>query len=173
MPALGSIFLIAANTFVADRTPLLLAEKGWMQCYQPNETNKTCESIAEYRRLKDGSYANTATVLISATQPISMKTITIVRIRSGAVCGSIAEADLKSGKVLMSGHDLPTEKASPILAKIAEAMAPNLNKEICTTYFREGINRIAKATIAGQSLPPEKQVKWIKPSDGYRVAPSQ
>jgi mannosyltransferase OCH1-like enzyme len=173
MASLGLIVLLAANAYSLDPTPLLPAKKDLVQCYQPDEVNKTCESIAEYRWLKGSTYANTATVLISATQAIAIKTISPVSVKNHAVCGYVSKSDLLNGRVQVSGRDLPTDKASQILAKFADAMASNLNREICTTYFREGTSLIARGTIGGTDPFPEKRVVWIKRTDGYRVAPRQ
>jgi hypothetical protein len=173
MASLGLIVLLAANAYSIDPAPLFPATKDLVQCYQPDVVKKTCESIAEYRRLKGNTYVNTATVLISSTQPIAVKTVSPVIVKNGAVCGYVSKSELLNGIVQVSGRDLPTEKASQILAKVAEAMAANLDREICTTYFREGTSLIARGTIGGAEPFPEKRVVWIKRTDGYRVAPRQ
>jgi hypothetical protein len=128
--------------------------------------------MAAYRRLNDGSYANTATVLLSSEGPVVLETITPVTMREGAVCGSIRADDISAGKLRISNRLLADDEAAPILARVAQSMAPMINKEICTTYVQSANGIAAKATIEGMyRADADQKVAWIKPDDGYTVAP--
>jgi hypothetical protein len=51
-------------------------------------------------------------------------------------------------------------------------MAPLMGKEICTTYVSVPGGLVAKVTIAGSyRADADQRVRWVKPSDGYQVAP--
>jgi hypothetical protein len=54
-----------------------------VQCYQPDTSGHTCQSIAAYRRNRDGTFANTATVMPDPTQPLTLETVTTVVVRDG------------------------------------------------------------------------------------------
>jgi len=163
--------LAGAPTAVPEN-PLARASSGEVQCYQPDEKRRTCRSIAAYRRLNDGRYANTATVLLASAGPVVLETITPVTVRAGAVCGSIRAEDISAGKLRISNRLLTDDEAAPILARVAQSMAPMINKEICTAYVQSGNGITAKATIGGEyRADTDQKVAWIKPDDGYTVAP--
>ena len=161
--------LILASLLAVTPSPLAKAEAGFVQCYQPNQAAKTCQSIASYKRNGDGTWANTAVVALSPRHPITLETTTPVHLDAqGAVCGQIRKDDVLTGKLAYAGQQLPGDKAAPILARIADGMAYLMGKEICTTYLADGAGMIAKATIDGQPAPmPDQKVIWIKPEDGY------
>jgi hypothetical protein len=150
--------------------PLGPAAAGRLQCYEPNEQKKTCTSIAGYRALGGGRYANTATVALTPDASVTLESVTNVVIRQGAVCGKIAAGDIASAKLRMSGRLLSDQEAAPYLAQIVEAMKPDFDKEICTRYEAAGAGLVAKGTVDGQAFQ-ERAVKWISPKDGYVVGP--
>ena len=161
--------IILATLLAVTPAPLAKAEAGFMQCYQPDQTAKTCQSIASYKPNGDGTWVNTAVVALSPRQPITLETTTPVHLNAeGAICGQIRRDDVMKGKLAYAGQQLPDDKAAPILARIADGMAPMMGKEICTTYLADGAGMIAKVTIDGQSAPmPDQKVIWIRPEDGY------
>jgi hypothetical protein len=164
------VALIAASATDVDTSPLTKSDGGFVQCYEPDDTAKTCRSIAAYRRSGAGTWDNIAIVSIDPGHPVSFETITPVSVKNGAVCGYIRLADLLKGKLRVSGEALPDDKAAPVLAKIAAAMAPMLNREICTTYVQRQGSLVATATVGGLTTPvPDQRVRWILPSDGYTV----
>jgi hypothetical protein len=151
---------------------LVLASDGFVQCYEPDDSKKTCHSIAIYKAKGDGTYANTAIVLLAPHQAVTLETVTLVQIKNEAVCGFVRNNDLLTGKLRLSGQLLPDDRAAPILAKIAAAYTPFLDKEICTEYVAGADGLIAKVRIEGSTSPvPDQRVKWVRPADGYIVAP--
>jgi hypothetical protein len=167
------ISLAAVSPPSADSHPLAKADEGFVQCYEPNDLAKTCRSIAAYKNDGDGIWDNIAVVLLAPTQPITLETVTPVRVKNGAVCGYIRNDDILKGKLRISGQLIPDEKAASILGKVAVGMAPLMHKEICTEYVQRPNGLIAKARIEGGTPEiPDQGVKWVLPSDGYRVAPN-
>ncbi len=171
---LGFDFLVlmaAASAAGSLGGPLDDAEAGLVQCYEPNDAAKTCRSMASYSKNPDGTWDNTAVVELSPGQPVSLETVTPVRIEDGAVCGYIRRDDVLKGKLRLSGKLIPGDKARPILEKIADGMSPLMGKEICTKYVRINNELVAKGAVEGGNDPvPDQRVKWVKPTDGYSVA---
>lgn len=174
MIAIGILALLAAaTTSNGSDDPLSKSDEGLVQCYEPNDVAKTCLSLASYKRNSDGTWDNTAIVLLSRNQPVTLETVTLVRVKNEAVCGYIRSEDVLRGKIRFSGQLLPDEKAAPILVKVAAGMAPLMGKEICTVYVQIQDDLIAKGKIEGGTTPVlEQRVKWIHLSDGYAVAPA-
>ena len=153
--------------------PVAPAKSGMLQCYSPDDTAKTCRSLAGYVAQADGSFVNDATVLIVPEPPLTLQTSSVVRVKGNAVCGPITERQLKAGKLLLHGQELPPGRANSIRTQIGGAMASFIGKEICTTYMPgAGGLLIANATVDGVARPDLQQnVRWVRPEDGYRVAP--
>lgn len=150
--------------------PLARAEAGQMQCYRPDVANKTCQSIASYARVSSGSYDNQA--LVALSRDATLETHTPVVLRRDAVCGFIRAKDMLAGTVRRHGNVLTPDAASPVLEKIAQAVAPFADKEVCTRYVPSGADFTAKISVAGTYRPEQDvKVKWIVSSDGYIVVP--
>lgn len=167
-----SLFVAAAvgASGATSANPLVLAEGGKLQCYRPDVQKKTCQSIAAYRRSGPGTYDNTA--LIPVGPDATLETHTPVVIKGHAVCGFIRSQDTIAGMLRVGGQVLAPEKAKPILERIAQAMAPMADKEICTTYEPAGTDFMAKVSIGGSYRSDQDEtVKWISPADGYTVTP--
>jgi hypothetical protein len=155
---------------IASANPLLLAEKGEVQCYRPDMEKKTCQSIASYRQTGPGTYDNAALIPVAAD--VTLETHTPVVVRGNAVCGFVRGEDAVAGTLRVGGKVVDPQKAKPILERIAQAMAPMADKEICTTYEPTGANFTAKISIAGTyRADQDETVKWISPTDGYTVTP--
>ncbi len=169
---LGSILLLGASPPVNLPNPLAPALNGDLQCYQPNETTKTCASIAAYRSIDSTHYSNPAVVLLSKAGPITLETITPVEVVGDAVCGAITAKVLAAGKIQVAGKPLGEKDAIPLLAQIAESMGPLIGKQICTKYVSTTSGLTAKVSIDGVYTPAmDQRVKWVRPAEGYIVAP--
>ncbi len=161
--------LLTATTYAA---PLEPAAIGKMQCYVPDETRKTCASMALYKANGDGTYANTAIILLNKSPVVLMETVTPVRIVAEAVCGTIRAEDIAKAKLTVNGQVLTPEQAAPALAQVSTAMASIEGRDICTTYVENNLNLTAKSSIDGVAQPAMDQaVKWVARADGYTVAP--
>lgn len=151
--------------------PLAPAADGKMQCYTPNAERKTCRSIGAYSANGDGTFTNTATILLSSEPVIVMESLTPVSIKAGAVCGTLKAEQVAAARLTMNGKALPAEEAQPILTQISTAMQNVFGKEICTTYVPSGEDFVTKVTIDGAASWGNDTVKRVAPGDGYTVAP--
>ena len=159
-----------AVTPTAPANPLAKAEEGLLQCYRPDVTKKTCQSIASYRRTGADAFDNKAVIPLG--NGATLETHTLVTLKSGAVCGFVRAEDLLAGTLRLHDEVLPAEQAKPILERIAQTEAPLAGKEICTQYEASGADFITRITVAGADRPDQHiAVKWISPSDGYTVTP--
>jgi len=164
--------LLTAIAGTADPDPLAPARHGKLQCYAPDIAAKTCHAIAGYVLQTDGSYLNTAHVLVDSDQGIALEAVSVVWVKGGAVCGLLSSADTLAGKVSIDGVPLPADQAAPILGQINAGYAAigMLDKEVCTTYVPEGDHLRAEVTVDGVAQPEFNQpVIWISPADGYRL----
>jgi len=101
-----------------------------------------------------------------------LETHSPVTIKEGAVCGFIRGEDALAGILRVNGVIVDAEKAKPILERVASAMIPMSDKEICTKYEPKGSDFTAKISIAGTYRPDQDVlVKWINPAEGYTVTP--
>ena len=165
--------LSAGASAAQNNQPLAMADQGYVQCYEPDDQAKICQSIAAYKKTGEDRWDNTALVLLSPTKPITLETVTQVLVKNGAVCGYVRADDMLKGTLLFAGQPLPSEKAAAVLPKIVEGMAALFDKEICTRYEQGPDGLVAKATISGgkQEIPSQR-IRWIRPTDGYTVAPA-
>ena len=168
------VALLAAATLSAPAypDPIGPAAKGQMQCYSPNVATKSCRSLAIYKANGDGTFANTAIVLVKAAPLTVIQTVANVTVRDGAVCGAITEADIRAAKMSANAQTVPPEQAAPFLSQLVTALKPVIGREICTRYEGEGPLLTAKATMEGVPQPDDDQtVLWVSASDGYAVKP--
>ena len=164
------VILMAMSLALAD--PLTPATTGQLQCYAPDVARKTCQSLAAYAPLGDGTIINTATVLITPTPVLTMETAAPVTIEGGAVCGAIRRRDLDQARFAVGGQPLDPAKVEPLRQQIASAFAPILDRHVCTTHVPDGAAWVANVTIDGVAQPALSQkVIWVSPGDGYSVAP--
>jgi hypothetical protein len=168
------VALLAAATLSASAypDPIAPAAKGQMQCYSPNVAMKSCRSLAMYKANGDGTFANTAIVLVKASPLTVIQTVASVTVRDGAVCGAITEADIRAAKMSANAQTVPPEQAAPFLGQLVTALKPVIDREICTRYEGSGPLLTAKATMDGVPQPDDDQtVLWVSASDGYAVKP--
>ena len=165
--------LALAAVAVSDPDPLARARAGEAQCLSPDVLFKTCVSLERYSATGPGSYIDHGANLVDYNQPIVMETAVPVWIKGNAVCGMVRSAHVLGGTVSVDGRQLPREKAAVMLARFNKRLASIRDKEVCSTYEPTdgGMVKI-KAFIAGVRRPDLDSVfKWVKPSDGYTVAP--
>jgi hypothetical protein len=163
---------LAAPENAASADPIARSDGGELQCYRPNVEKKTCQSIASYRRTGPGTYVNTA--LLPLGDDVTLETHSPVVIKGDAVCGFITRQEVLAGTLRVHNEVVAPETAKPALDRVADAIGPIINKEICTTYEPSGTDFTAKASLDGVYQPDKDSiVKWIAPTDGYTVAPTK
>jgi len=163
-----SFLLAAALQAAAD--PLAPARIGDLQCYGADPVRKTCRALAGYTFGAGGQILNQAEVMIQDAPVVTMKTVSPVVVRDGAVCGQLSGVD--KAQIAVQGRWLSEDAAAPVRAKLQQSMAPMLGKEVCTTYRRSGGWWIAEVTMDGvaqQNL--NDTLLWVPPSAGYTVQP--
>jgi predicted regulator of Ras-like GTPase activity (Roadblock/LC7/MglB family) len=173
MISLGLALLgaLAASAEITDN-PLLPAETGSVQCFDPNEQARTCRSISAYRALGDGRYSNIGTVLISRVSSMTLETTTQVEVKKGAVCGLITAEEVRTGTLRMAGRELGTVEAKPYLETLEKSLKALIGKEVCTAYVASADGLVAKVSVNGvYRADTDQRVKWIGPSDLYTVSP--
>lgn len=163
--------LAAPADAVAD--PMEPARRGMLQCHVPDDVKKTCRSLASYTAKPDGSWVNDSTLLIAPQGPVTLRTSGIVRVKNGAICGTLTTKQIDKAQIYFADTLLPPGRAYPILDRIEDAMAPVIGKEICSNYTPDGTGLFdVTATIDGAPRPEAAQkVRWVSPGDGYKVAP--
>ena len=166
---LAALWLWTTPLVPAD--PLTPAATGQVQCTEPDEARKTCFALASYRPAGGKAYKVKSQVIVIPDAPIILETETIVTVEDGAVCGQVTAADLTDGTLIVGEEKVPAEKAAPQLARLATAMAPLLDKLICTTYAPSPAGgQVARSTIGGIHQPPDQRVIWVGPDEGWKVA---
>jgi len=151
--------------------PIAQAANGKIQCYQPNITTKSCQSLAGYRAEANGTIDNTAVVMIAPKPLITMETVTPVEVKNGQVCGKTHAQDIAAAKLTVDGKPVEGPQADAMRQRIGAAFAPMFDHEICTAYVADGDGFIARATDNGAPMSESPKVIWVSPSDGYKVGP--
>ena len=172
MALLALLVAASAPTNYASVNPLDPAKDGSVQCYMPDDQRRTCHSIAAYVPIDKSTYANQAAVLISKDGPVILETVTPVTLKAGAICGFIRGEDIRSGKLYIAQRLLPPVEATPLLAQLAQSAKWLEDIEICTSYISTKDGLTAKVSYDGAYQEnSDQRVKWIRPGDGYSVAP--
>jgi hypothetical protein len=163
---------LAATPAATLPDPIAPAATGKLQCYLPELSHKTCNSLAGYKAGPDGVIQNTARVLISKNPVITMETVSPVAVKAGKVCGFVREQDVENAKFAAADHPLDAKEAGALREQMKMAFKAIFNREICTGYIADGDGFTAVATMDGQTLPGgEQRVIWVAPGDHYKVAP--
>jgi hypothetical protein len=166
------VLTAAAGAARTADNPLAPAMAGLLECMRPDDQKKTCLSIASYRLVEGSTYSSTGVIVISASGPLILETVSPATVNAGSVCGVMKSEDLSSGRIRMAGKLLTHAQAAPILARTATSLSGMMNKEICVTYERSGEGLVAKIVIDGLYQADHDQVvKWVEPDAGYVVVP--
>lgn len=153
-------------------SPITPASDGGLQCYAPKPTTKSCQSLAEYKFGPDGAIVNSATVLLSAAPPITMRAVTPVTIKANQVCGYIRPEDIEAATFAIGGNPATEGQTDLLRQKIALAQKSVFGHEICTAYVNDGDALVAKASVDGVAQPAmDQKVIWVSPEDGFKVQP--
>jgi len=164
--------LAAAAAQPVSSNPLAPALAGQLECHFPNDQAKTCRALGWYKPLGRDRYSSTSLVLLSPQGPVTLEITSEATVKKDAVCGIVLRADLEKGQLKAADHVLTPAEAAPVIEQIAQAMAPLFDKEVCSTFAPSGSGLTVKPTIAGTPRPDlDQPVKWVAPTDGYKVAP--
>ncbi len=174
MRVFGLVAAVLASSSIAveARTPGPIAPSslGKLQCYAPDVTRKTCQSLASYRPNPKGGIDNVAVVLVATRPPIAMQTVSHVDVREGQVCGVVRPEDFQSAEFTTEGQPIDPEQTAVLREKVLSAMKTYIGHEICTSFVPNGGSLLAKESIDGVADPSlDERVIWIAPTDGYTV----
>jgi len=158
----------AVEPVVAD--PLAPARIGDLQCYGADPVRRTCRAMAGYTFGTGGQILNQAEVVLQASPVVTMRTVSPVMVRDGAICGPLSGID--KAQISVRGRRMTEEDAAPVRAQVAASMANILGKEVCTTYRRSGDWWIAEVTMDGLARQDMNDTLiWVPASAGYTVQP--
>lgn len=163
---------VASLVLAAATDPLAPARAGQMQCYAPEPRGRTCVALAAYAWDPDGRISNTADVLVAPSPVIVARTVSPVMVRGDEVCGPLRRADFERAEVSVDGRPAAPAMAQRVRHELLAAMSGEVGQEVCTTYVPIIGAYIAKIAIDGVPHPEmSARVIWVRPQDGYRVAP--
>ncbi|MBA2772318.1 MAG: hypothetical protein H0U34_09985 [Sphingomonas sp.] len=138
----------------------------------PDSATKTCSSIISYLPGPDGTLVETGEVLISPDQPITLEIVSVGKVEGGAICGAVELADMQKGQLRINGTLLPPDRNTAALSKLLEKMKPMAGRKACEGLQVENGQLMKYGQVERIDLNlPGKPVRWISPSEGYRVAP--
>jgi hypothetical protein len=152
--------------------PLGPALAGQLQCYSPNEAEKTCQSIDRFRPLGNGRFSDAVAVRLVGDPLIIAEFTLSYGTKGDAFCNMLRPGDLAAARITKSGRPMPAKEAAALRRLLIEAMASYMNKEACTVLEESDEGLVARTRVNGVYDPGVDQyVKWVDPADGYRVAP--
>jgi len=170
LAALTALAASPGNAPLPD--PLGPATEGRLQCYSPNLTRKTCQSLAGYARGTSGEIVNTALVLLAPDPVVTMETAAPVEVRDGAVCGYTRARDIEGASFAVAGQPVAPSQIAPLRQHVLTLFEPYLDREICSTYEPAGDTLVAKASLDGVATPAlNVNVIWVAPDEGYSFGP--
>ncbi|HEY2071882.1 MAG TPA: hypothetical protein VGG48_20145 [Rhizomicrobium sp.] len=170
MIAVCAVPMLLAGAAHAD--PLAPARAGLIQCFHPDKARKICGAMGRYSFDSKGGIISHAEVLLSPDHFVVMKSDTPEVIRGEADCGVVRAPDIDAAAMYDHGMKMKAEQAAPVRAMMKIGMGGQFGKEICSTYARQpdGSFRVTQ-TVDGQPRPEHDRVIWVRPDEGYRVAP--
>lgn len=165
---------VLATAALADPNPLAPARDGQVQCYTPDVERKTCRAIGSYRFEPDGRIINDAENMLSAEPLIILRARSEVYIRDNAECSSDVFDESHIQEIEVDGAVLEGEELASVRSLIADGMRESIGPgEYCSTYHPKPDGSLrALVTVDGVPQPEaEDTVLWVRPEDGWRVAP--
>lgn len=167
--------LLFAALALSQSDPLAPAREDQVQCYMPNVAAKTCRAIGAYRWAADGSITNDASVALNAAPLVILNSATPVYVRDGGVCTRTVPAATQTTSILVNGTALTGSAFEAANAQVGAAVDGlyGVGTEVCTTYPTQADGTLqALVTVNGTARPElTSPVIWVRPSDGWRVAP--
>ncbi|HEY1928245.1 MAG TPA: hypothetical protein VGG92_12340 [Caulobacteraceae bacterium] len=151
--------------------PLAPAGAGKLQCFVPDMTKHTCQTLDSYAQDASGVIQNTSTAVVSADPPITMTTRSPVILREGRVCSAVQNEDIAQATFTVAGQPADVRQTADLRTHISEAIKPLVGHEVCTTYSQSGSAYVARSTLDGAAQSDTEAFIWISPTDPWKVAP--
>lgn len=155
----------------ADDDPFAQARAGMVECFKPDTAHKTCEEIDTYSFDAQGGVSNRQEVML-APKPLVVATATsIVKAHDGAICGTLDKQDFDNAAITVDGKPAPDDVAAGVRGVMRDSVAADLGKEFCVALTPRGDGFATRVTIGGVEKSDSSTVIWVKPGDGYTLAP--
>lgn len=170
---LAFALLLAATHSPSETDAVAQSRLGKRLCVNPDVSTKTCSSILSYKPSADGFLIETGEVLVAPAQGITFEMTSLVKEEGGALCGTVQLADMQKGIVRVNGTPLPADRSPAVVAALVERLAPMAGQKACEALrMQDGrLMKFGQAEKVDLKLPG-KPVKWVDPTEGYRVASS-
>ena len=165
--------IVAAITVATVAEQLSPAKEGMVECQIPNLQAKTCVSLSEVRQLGPSTYSFDTEILVDTAGPVTAMMHSEVFVKGSEVCQTMTGEEPAGATFLSGGHQLSASETAPYLTKLSASFAPLAGHTICTQNdsSADGVVTVI-GTIDGNRVPPaDYPMKWVKRSDGWRVAP--
>jgi hypothetical protein len=169
---IGATVLAAAAPVVSSPTDVFApARNGQLACIVPDKVKKTCRSLSHYT-FKDGKIIDTTETLLVEKPLLTVETRSVGEIRGQNSCGTLRTADIEAATFLLRGNPASRRTADRGREAFMSVMANYLDREICTTYVRDGAAFRTVILVNGSEHRHLSQpMIWVGPSDGYEVKP--
>ncbi len=165
--------LLAVTDGPSETDAAAQSQLGKLLCVNPDVRTKTCSSIVSYKPSSDGFLIEKGEVLIAPEQGITLEMTTLVKEEGGALCGAVQLTEMQKGIVRVNGTPLPAERNSAVVATLLERLTPLAGKKACEVLRMQGGQLMKFGQVEQVDLKlPGKSVKWIDPTEGFRVASS-
>lgn len=168
----ASLLILVSGSAVPGTDIMAQVRANRVLCSNPDGATKTCSTIASYTLAPNGVVTETAELLISPNQPITLEMSTTVKIDGAVNCGALTLPEMQKGRLRLSGTLLPTDRNEAALRGILEKLAPMAGRETCEVLRFEAGQLFKYGQVERIDIKlPGKAVKWVARDEGFRVAP--
>lgn len=162
----------AAANAQSDLDVIAQSNSGKVLCSNPSAAAKSCSSIASFTVSPNGSVIETAEVLLTPDQPLTLTMSIGTQVAVGSICGVMTLDDLRRGKVRLNGKALPPDRNALVLDRLEASMGSLAGKKACDAIRIEDGRLVKYGQVEGVDIKlPGKPVMWVSTNDGYKVAP--
>ena len=168
------LFFLASGSVTSDTDIMAQVKSNKVLCSNPDEATKTCSAIASYILAKNGILTETAEILISPDQPITLEMSSVVSVDGAVNCGALTLPEMQKGRLRLNGRLLPPDRNEAALSRLLERLAPMAGRKSCEELRIKSGQLFKFGQVDRIDLKlPEKPVKWVSLDEGFRVAPRQ
>jgi len=170
IPLLWALGSFAVQAAVAD--PLAPSRSGWVSCVKPDSDAKTCVSIYRYT-WRDQK------IFYEVDLGVDDQPLTILRMRSqmyyrdDAACSRTSQAEQSLVGMTIDGAEATEEALREMRREVAEMLKDLDGQEYCVRYEPAANGRFTTHVSVEDIRRPDSDsvMMWIRPDDGWRVAP--
>ncbi|MBK8544536.1 MAG: hypothetical protein IPL62_13885 [Caulobacteraceae bacterium] len=166
--------LLAAPAAAQTADVLAPARAGQLQCFEPNVTAKTCQSLGGYTFQANGVIDNPAQVLISPSPAIIMTINSPVAVRNNAICGPLAAADIQRATFTIDGA--PAERnrhGRNSFAALTQQLAYDWSRDVSDGHARRRwISRLTPQWAACRNHSKRSACSGLAPMTAIASRPS-